>query len=28
VIFLASETSAFISGISINVDGGMARGSA
>ena len=28
VIFLASETSAFISGISINVDGGMFRGSA
>lgn len=28
VIFLASETSAFISGISINVDGGMSRGSA
>lgn len=28
VIFFASETSAFISGISINVDGGMFRGSA
>ena len=28
VIFLASETSVFISGISVNVDGGMFRGSA